>query len=397
MAANRLAVRRLTLTDFRCYAGLRLDLDERPVVLTGANGAGKTNLLEAVSFLTPGRGLRRAKLSEIGRIAPGASDGDGTAGRPWAVAAKLHDGESEFDVGTGIESARREDEENGEAGESRVVHIDGRPAKSQAELGRRIGAQWLTPQMDRLFLDGSSERRRFIDQVALGVDPDHAGPVAAYDRALRSRSRLLRDSRHGGAGLDPAWLSALEDSMARHGIAVAAKRREVAARLQDQCRPGDGPFPGARVAMAGALEDWLDAGPALDAEDRFRAGLEASRGADADSGGAALGPHRSDLAVYHAESGMPARQCSTGEQKALLVALVLAATRLHAAARGHTPLLLLDEVVAHLDEARRLALFETVEALGAQTWLTGTDAGIFAPLGEGAQHFTVADAALRPA
>jgi DNA replication and repair protein RecF len=387
---NRIAVTRLTLTNFRCYAGLRLETDPRPVVLTGPNGAGKTNLLEALSYLTLGRGLRRAKLSEVARLAPG--EDESTAARPWAVAAKLCREDGEVDVGTGTEAVQSD----GEGGETRVVHIDGRPARGPVELGRLVGAHWLTPQMDRLFLDGSSERRRFIDRVALGVDPDHAGPMAAYDRALKGRSRLLRDGRHG-PGADPAWLSALEDSMARHGVAVAAKRREMAARLRDQCRPGDGPFPGAGMEMSGVLEDWLDAGPAIDAEDRFRAALESSRGVDADSGGAAVGPHRSDLAVRHGDTGLAARQCSTGEQKALLVALVLAAARLHAAAQGHAPLLLLDEVVAHLDETRRHALFETVGAMGAQAWLTGTDAAVFAPLGDTVQHFTVTAAELRPA
>jgi DNA replication and repair protein RecF len=358
------------------------------VVLTGPNGAGKTNLLEALSLLVPGRGLRGAKFADLGRMVPDRNDAAGP-GAVWAVAARLVLGGDEVDIGTGQVQA--------DAGrDGRVVKIDGQMVKRQSDLGRVASAQWLTPQMDGLFIGGTSERRRFVDHLIAGVDPDHAGPLGEYDRALRGRGRVLREARSRRQAADPAWLTALEDAIAAQGIAVAARRREMVAALGERCRDGDGPFPGAALAMTGTVEDWLDEGPAVDAEDRFRAHLAASRDADAESGGSAIGPHRSDLAVSHGTTGIAARHCSTGEQKALLVAIVLAAARYHAEICGYAPLLLLDEVAAHLDDVRRRALFETVEALSMQAWMTGTDAAVFAPLGDRVQRFAVADGQISP-
>ena len=376
---HQLAVNRLTLTDFRCYTQQRLTVDARPVVLTGPNGAGKTNLLEALSFLVPGRGLRRAKLSEVTR-----RRADGTlAAQQWAVAAKLLVGDNKIDIGTGCEISEVSD--NGSNGrDKRVTKIDGSVVKSQAELGRYTSAQWLTPQMDRLFLEGASGRRRFVDQLIYGLDPEHAGPVAAYDHSLRSRNKLLREGK-----LDPEWLDSIEESLARHGIAIAVRRLEVVARLQAVCRAGNGAFPGAEIAMAGQVEDWLANEPALAAEDHLRAALQASRQSDADSGATSVGPHRSDFAVHHGETGMAAEICSTGEQKALLIGIVLAAARLQTEERGYTPLLLLDEITAHLDKARRASLFDVILELGAQAWITGTEDEIFAPLGDQVQHFAI--------
>jgi DNA replication and repair protein RecF len=294
------------------------------------------------------------------------------------------------DIGTAREIVRTPggDQES----ERRVVKIDGKPAKGQGDLARYLSVAWLTPEMDRLFLEASSGRRRFIDRLVYGFVPDHASRVSAYERAMRERSRLLRE---GSA--DPSWLAALEQQMAEAAVAIAAARRDLVARLNQASAAGIGPFPRPEATMEGAVETWLGDGPALAAEDRFRESLVESRRRDAEAGGAAEGPHRSDLQVIHAERGAPAEQCSTGEQKALLIALVLAAARLRALEHGAAPILLLDEVVAHLDETRRAALFDELVALGAQAWLTGTDRALFAALGDRAQFLDVADGALRPA
>jgi len=370
-APTALSVSRLRLTDFRCYASARLDLDERPVILTGPNGAGKTNMLEAVSLLAPGRGLRGARLDDLARS--GADGG-------WAVAASIMTPDGAREIGTG---------RSPDGGTRRVVRIDGAPAKSQAVLGEHVGAVWLTPQMDRLFTDGSTGRRRFLDRLVFGFDAAHAGRVSGYDHAMRERSRLLRD----GAG-DDTWLGSLERKMAERGVAIAAARREMTARLARICGAPPGPFPGAEVTVTGSVEEWLDEAPALTVEDRLQAALRDSRPHDANAGGAAVGPHRSDLKVRHLAKDMPAELCSTGEQKALLIAVVLANARLQTAERGRVPLLLLDEVAAHLDEDRREALFEEILSTGAQAWLTGTDPALFASLGDRAQKVTVEDATL---
>jgi DNA replication and repair protein RecF len=378
-----LAITRLMLTEFRSYGRARLDLDARPVVLTGPNGAGKTNLLEAVSFLVPGRGLRRARLGSVGR----RRGSDDTAGGPWAVAAEIATGTGSVSIGTGP------DPEQSEASrERRIVRIDGTPARSQAALGEMVAIVWLTPQMDRLFLDGASERRRFMDRLAEALDPEHGSHVNAYDHAMRERLKLLRGE---SVAPEPDWLDALEARMAEEGVAIAATRRLLARRLDMLVRETLAPFPAAAVMVEGLLETWLDAMPALAVEDRFRALLAENRRGDGDAGMTQAGPHRSDLGVLHLGSGdivrsMPAADCSTGEQKALLIALVLAHARLVAATRGIAPLVLLDEIAAHLDRERRHALFELLLGLGAQAWMTGTDAEIFASLGSRAQLFAVA-------
>jgi DNA replication and repair protein RecF len=378
-----LAVTRLVLTEFRNYRTLRLATAPAPVVLTGANGAGKTNLLEGLSFLAPGRGLRRARLADIGRR-PTASEAVGPAN--WGVAATVATPDGPIDIGTG------RDPEADPVSERRLVRIDGTPVRGQAELARRVGLAWLTPEMDRLFLEGASGRRRFLDRLTYGFVPDHAGHLGAYERALRERARLLRDT----VMPDPAWLAALEHAMAENGVAVAAARRETVDRLNRAMTLGAGAFPRPAIAIEGTAEAWLGEGPALAAEDRLRALLAGSRRQDAEAGGAADGPHKSDLAVRHVDKDMPAALCSTGEQKALLVAIVLAAARLQAVERGAPPLLLLDEIAAHLDEGRRAALFDEILALGAQAWMTGTDRRLFDALDGRAQFFTVADGALAP-
>ncbi|MEE8393004.1 MAG: DNA replication/repair protein RecF [Rhodospirillales bacterium] len=385
---GRASIRRLTLNDFRCYARQRVETDGRPVVLTGPNGAGKTNLLEAISFLVPGRGLRGARLDEIDRRQDASADCDEAGSRPWAVAAHLDTPDGPVEIGTGREATSAPDGPG-----RRLVRIDAKPVKNQAALSEYLNVQWLTPRMDRLFTDGASSRRRFIDRMVFGLDPAHAGRVSAYEHALRERSRLIK---RRDAAADGDWLAALEDTMAEKGVAVAAARREAAARLHQYCSGPPGPFPGASLEMSGAVDEWLDQGPALAAEDKLREALKASRRTDAEAGGAAAGPHKSDLKVGHLAKGCPAEQCSTGEQKALLIAIVLANVRMQAAERGSLPVLLLDEVAAHLDQARREALFEEITGLGVQAWLSGTDAAVFSPLGDGAQFFSVENAQVRP-
>jgi DNA replication and repair protein RecF len=369
----RLAVQRLTLTHFRNYDSLRQEFDGRPVVLTGHNGAGKTNLLEAVSLLTPGRGLRNARLDEL----PPHSARDNA----WAIAARVETNTGPVDIGTGVTP----DEER------RQVRIDGQAARGQNALGQHCAAVWLTPQMDRLFLDGAEERRRFLDRLVFGTDPAHVGRVTAYQNSRRQRQRLLAERG------DPTWLDALERTLAQKAVAIAAARLDLARRL-DHAAAGksDNPFPIPRIAVVGDVEEWLDDRPALAVEDLLADTWRANRGQDAASGQTSLGVHRSDMAVWFAGRDVPAAQCSTGEQKALLIGLMLASARLIAAERGMLPLLLLDEVAAHLDSGRRAALYDQLVTSGAQVWLTGTDPELFAPLGDSAQHFRVADGHLTP-
>lgn len=386
-ASGRVCATRLTLTNFRNYAHVRIEAGAQPVVLTGANGAGKTNVLEALSFLVPGSGLRRARLGDVGLKAPGGETA-GAAGRPWAVAAEIGGGAFPVKVGTGVENAHAS---------KRQVHVDGAPQRALASLAEHFAAHWLTPQMDRLFLDGSQERRRFLDRLVFGFDPAHAGRITAYAHAMRERAKLLAEGK-----FDDAWLSALEDTMATRGVSVAAARLEVAGRLAAVCENMDGPFPAARLAIDGLAEQWLARAPALDVEDRLRAALKGCRTRDAEAGctgGGVRGrlPHQSDLLVTYAAKGMDAGQCSTGEQKMLLVGLVLAAARMSARDEGRVPVLLLDEVAAHLDAKHRGALFEQVLGLGAQAWFTGTEAELFAPLRGQARFFEVDAGCVREA
>jgi DNA replication and repair protein RecF len=372
---GRVGVTRLVVTNFRNYREARLRLAPGPVVVSGPNGAGKTNLLEAVSLLAPGRGLRGARLGELDRR--------GAEGLPWAVFALVETARGELRIGTGRAP------EKGTARERRVVRIDGEAVRSQTALGERLGVTWLTPEMDRLFRDGPSARRRFLDRLVLALDPAHASRVAAYEEALRERSRLLREGPH-----DKAWLSALEETMSRTGVAVAAARRDAIERLDRICATCEGPFPRARLRLVGAVEDWLALMPALAAEDAFRAALFENRRGDAETGGTAIGPHRSDLAVRHGEKGVSAELASTGEQKALLIAILLAHARLETLIRGEPPLILFDEVAAHLDPYRRAALFAALLRQGGQVWLSGTERSLFAPLREEAQFLAVRDGVL---
>ena len=370
-----IAVTRLRLTRFRNYGSLALDLNRLPVIATGPNGAGKTNLLEAISFLAPGRGLRGSKLSDIDSTSGHHYLGE-THGYGWAVAATVEAGEGSIEIGTG----RTENEAR------RTVRIAGTAHKSQAALTEYVNVIWLTPQMDRIFLDGPSGRRRFLDRLVFSFDSAHAGRVSSYNSAMRQRARLLRDRTP-----DAVWLTILENTMAERGIAIAAARREVTDRLNRACMQSIGPFPDAELELDGFLEKWLNTLPALEAEARMRAALEAGRQADTEPARTPVGPHRSDLKVRHVEKGQWAYRCSTGEQKALLIAIVLADARLQTAERNATPLLLLDEAAAHLDMRHRVALFHVIQDIGAQVWLTGTDRSIFDELQNNAQFLEVHD------
>jgi DNA replication and repair protein RecF len=373
--ASALAIERLTLNDYRNYQHLRFDPEPTAVVLTGVNGAGKTNLLEALSFLAPGRGLRNTRLGDITRVDAGEA-------AQWAVSARLTGPNGVFEIGTGS------DPEN--SGDRRVVRVDGATVRGQAPLAECLGVLWLTPTMDRLFIEGPSARRRFLDRLVTGLEPGHARQLSAFERSLRERARLLSERA------DNAWISAVEETLAAHAVAVAAARREAVARLSAALDRDQGPFPRASLAIAGEIEGWLDEMAAVDVEHRLCQALRASRGHDADSGGASHGPHRSDLEVTNLDKSMPARQCSTGEQKALLIAIVLANTRLHIARRAAPPLLLFDEIVAHLDPDRRAVLLDRVLATGAQAWLTGTEPSLFEAIVGRAQFFTLQDGAIEP-
>ncbi|MBO0332716.1 DNA replication/repair protein RecF [Sneathiella sp. CAU 1612] len=374
-------ITRLILTDFRNYTHLKVEADDRPVVLTGANGSGKTNLLEAISFLTPGRGLRRAKLTE-------ASNTKGSGG--WAVAADVTSDAGMSTLGTGVMGAA-DKTENKETAERRSVKIDGQTMGGSSALAEYIKVSWLTPQMDRLFQEGAGGRRRFLDRLTFGFDPAHGKRMTAFEKVMRDRNRLLKDGRY-----DRHWLSSLERSLAETGTAIAAARRETTARLNGAMEmAGRSAFPKAEVSVDGLLEGWLGEMSALAVEDRYREELEASRRRDALAGSTQLGPHRSDLGVLHKDKGVPAGLCSTGEQKALLISIILGDARLQAGMQGQAPILLLDEITAHLDAKRRVALFDEIEEMKTQAWMTGTDYALFSELGNRAQFLTVDDGAIR--
>lgn len=385
------AVSHLALTQFRNYRHLTLDLEPGPVVLLGPNGAGKTNLLEAISLLGPGSGLNRAKLSEIDFRGPGNQ-----ANMAWAVHAKLATPGGEFAIGTG-----RDPLGPAQIGrDRRLARINGAPAKSQADFAEILSVQWLVPAMDRLFDDAASGRRRFLDRLVTGIDPTHAARVAAYETALRERARLLRGEVTAAEGDLRAWLDGLEAEMAAAAVAIAASRREAVAALNLALGETATAFPRASLAIAGSVEGWLEQGPALAAEERLKECLAAARSSDAASGVTEWGTHRSDLLVtYHGRAlgGAPLRaaECSTGEQRALLLSITLAEARLTRSRRGQAPILLLDEALAHLDRVRREALFAEILALGLQAWLSGAERDPFQPLGKAAQFFEIEDGRLR--
>lgn len=367
------ALTRLSLTDFRSYERADLILDGRPVWLAGPNGAGKTNLLEAVSFLIPGRGLRGSAIAEVGRRLPGEP-----AGRAWAVSVTVRAGGEETRLGTGVEQP---------GAARRVVRIEGEPAPP-GRLAEHMRQVWLTPAQDRLFLEGAAERRRFFDRLVFAAEPVHAAHVQAYEKSMRERMRLLT----GEAPADVAWLDALEARLAEAGTLMAdARARTLVALAAEIATRGERPFPQARLSLTGEWERMAAEGAEFaDIEARLARALAGARERDAAAGRALTGPHRGDLAVVHDEKDRPAAECSTGEQKALVLNLALAqAARLARAEGQPAPILLLDEVAAHLDARRRAALFDEIEALGLQAFLTGTDEMLFEGLAGRAQGLKV--------
>jgi DNA replication and repair protein RecF len=370
-------IRRLTLTNFRSYHAASLTIEGGPVVLIGPNGAGKTNLLEAISFFAPGRGLRRAMLEEVA-----LSETDGESAGSWAVAAEIEGELGLVTLGTGIESAASD---NGNL--ARLCRIDREAVTSAAAFADHVRITWLVPAMDGLFLGPASERRRFLDRLVLAVDAQHASRVNALERALRSRNRLLENAEP-----DRHWLDATEHETAELAVAVAAARAETVRRLAGALaarRDPSAAFPSAEIGLDGWMEALVLSHPATEVEDRYRALLRDNRARDAAAGRTLDGPHLTDLTVIYEPKGTAAREASTGEQKALLIGLVLAHASLIAEMTGFAPVLLLDEVVAHLDPKRRVALFDALDRLGAQAWMTGADPAAFTDIERRAQVFAV--------
>ena len=369
-AEGATCITRLILQDFRSYPLLDLATSKRLVALAGENGAGKTNLIEALSLFTPGRGLRRAEHGEM--VRHGASG--------FAASIALGDEESEHRLGTGLSPVQG-------GRPVRACRVDGAPVGSAVAFAEYLRVIWLTPDLDGLFRGSPGDRRRFLDRLVLAVDAQHGARVNALDKALRSRNRLLEERSGEGA-----WLDAIERELAELGIAVAAARSETVARLDAEVlatRDDTSPFPFARLALAGELETLLASRPALEVEDRYRAALRDNRARDAAAGRTLFGPQAADLLVRHGPKDLPAETCSTGEQKALLVGLVLAHARLVRSMSGLPPTILLDEIAAHLDPRRRAALYDRLEGIGGQVWMTGADPALFAELEERADFFLV--------
>jgi len=365
----RVVLQKLSLTDFRSYERAELELAGGPVVLFGANGAGKTNLLEAVSYLAPGKGLRGASAADVGRRLP-----QETGGRAWAVSTVLQTDDGEVRLGTGTEGGAR-----------RVVRVDGEPL-APARLSEWVRLVWLTPQQDRLFLEGGTERRRFFDRLTFAAEPSHAGAVAAYEKALRARMRLLTDGPR-----DPAWLDALEARLGEAGAATMLARTRTLRALQAEIESrAERPFPQADLTLSGEFGLADDDTAFDDLAGRISEAMRRSRERDGIAGRGLSGPHRADLVVVHREKNRPAAESSTGEQKALILNIVLAqAARLSRDLSAPNPIVLLDEVAAHLDAKRRDALFDEILALRLQAFLTGTDEALFEGLQGRAQFVPV--------
>ena len=375
-------IQRLTLTDFRNYKNLRVNTEIAPIIITGENGSGKTNILEALSFLAPGRGLRSAKLADIKRIRNTAEDANILAGESWSVAADILKNDEEFTIGTALQKMTREDSETDSLHgfDRRIVKINQQKITQQAELGKYLSLIWITPQMDRIFQGGPQPRRSFLDRLVYAFDIEHAKRCAGFEHLYRQWLQLLKSGCQ-----DDRWLQSVEADMATFGVAIAAARREQIARLNTFiAHEPDDVFPDVRLELSGMIEQRLDAEPAIQTEDfyadylrRQRTNILYNDGAD--------GVNRTDFKVYFQKKNMPAELCSTGEQKALLVSIILAQTKCHILEKGFSPILLLDEITTHLDEQKRDALLQKIQNLHLQAWITSTEPQNFILLKDSAQ------------
>ena len=374
------AIRKLTVSNFRNYNKLNIAPERGIIVLTGDNGAGKTNLLEALSMFSPGRGFRRARIADLdnNKLIDAAINGLNDS---WAVSARIEVNGDQVLVGTG----RQLTIEKGKA-EKRALKINGYPAKSQTDLNEHITVSWLIPQMDRLFLDGGSQRRRFFDRLVFVFDALHSTRVNQYNHALRERRKLLQSFKR-----DSSWCLALEAQIAETGVAIVAARRDLIHRLSPIVEQRVGPFPGAMLSVDGIVERWLENDPALEVEEKLKEGLEEARLNNNKEPNDVPGPHRSEFSCIHSHKNTPADQCSTGEQKSLLISIMLAHAMVREQEFGNAPLILLDEVAAHLDELRRGGLFDLLGALKSQVWMTGTDISLFRTLGDKADFYNISD------
>ena len=387
VTAQKSGVTRLTLTDFRNYAFLRINPELRPIIITGENGSGKTNILEAVSFLTPGRGMRSAKLSDIRRFTPAVIENGYTpSNSSWAVSANVSKNGEYFEIGTAVENILREDDDENNIYNKRIVKIDGQKISSQGELGHFLSAIWLTPQMDRLFRGGSQPRRSFLDRLVYAFDNEHAKRTANFEHLYKQWYQLIKNS-NGRA--DSAWLTGNEESMATTGVAIAAARREQIARLNRfiENEPDD-VFPNVILKLEGTIEKLLDTMPAVDVEDFYMKQLAEGRKKILYNDNVD-GVNRTDFKVFYKKKNMPAELCSTGEQKSLLISIILAQTKCQILYQGFAPVLLLDEVAAHLDDGKREALLQKIKELGLQAWITATNPELFYSLKNSADFYEI--------
>jgi len=359
-----LFVKKLKLTNFRNYKEAEVELEPCTVIITGQNGSGKTNLLEAISLLVPGKGIRGAKLNTIDK--KNFEDGEDGAfhGLPWSIYAEIATPSGDVSIGTGREANRDSDK--------RIVKIDGEKKRGQSELAHYFSVCSLTPPMDQTFSDGATSRRAFLDRIVTNFYPEHIKHLAIYSHAKSERSKLIT-----GYKMDAIWAETLEKRMAEQAVAIAAARLETIEMLQKEMDNNNSSFPNAVVSIKGSVEESLRSMSALHAEEEFASKLESSRYLDRETGRTNVGPHRSDFVAYHSEKNLPADLCSTGEQKALLLSITMASARARKSWSGSCPVMILDEVVAHLDEQKRASFFEELDQLSAQSWLTGTDMSFF--------------------
>ena len=377
-ASKRSWLSRLKLDHFRNYQQADLTIHAGQLVILGDNGAGKTNLLEAVSLLAPGRGMRRSRTEHLAyrasgfEIACGIADNDDADRLDWAVAATLENEDGTVQIGTGVPPSAKQG--------NRIMRLEG-VTVSQADLGSRLAVSWLTPQMDGIFLDSPAARRRFIDRLVIAFDPAHIGRMSRYEKALRQRAHLLTEQRG-----DDSWFSALESILAETAVAVTAARQSLIKALNQEAACGWFGFPGVELLLGGNTENWLSDMPALAVEDQL---MLAARTARLNGDLAMPGPHASEFQALHLASQVPANRASTGQQKAMLIAVILAHARLQDRRLGRVPVMLFDDVAAHLDAKRRGALFDAVQSLGGQCWYSGTDDGQFKELSKTAQFVKI--------